>query len=195
MNTVEIATHLQTILQRPQFLNGTIAGAEVPYFICPYAAAEHTHMAAVPQRLVTFLAQHHIKAKAFDLFALCIEIFRTQGYWDEILLQETQLPKDALGSTLTSLLGNGEQLITQINTQITDDVPQIIFLHNVGACYPFLRAHALLNHLYALQHRIPVVLFFPGSYARSTQNSMALNLFGSLHDNHYYRALNILTVK
>jgi hypothetical protein len=195
MNTVEIATHLQDILQRPQFLNGTIAGAEVPYFICPYAVAEHSHMAAIPPRLVTYLAQHQIKARAFDVFALCIDLFRAQGYWDEILLQETQLPKDALGSTLTTLLGNGEQIIAHINAQIGDDVPQMIFLHNIGACYPFLRAHALLNHLYALQHRIPVVLFFPGTYARSANNAMALNLFGSLHDNHYYRALNILTVK
>lgn len=195
MNSLEIAEHLQRILVADSFRSGTIAGAEVPYFICPYPPAEHVHMHAVPTRLVTYLAHHAITALHIDLFTLCVSILQEQGIWDDVLEQEHDLPKEALGSTLTNILGNGAAIIQSINQNPALDSAQILMLSNIGACYPFLRAHALLNHLYALRVRIPVLLFFPGTYGRNASATMALNLFGSLHDNHYYRALNILDVK
>jgi len=195
MKSLEIAEHLQRILVTDSFRNGTIAGAEVPYFICPYLPTEHVHMQEVPARLVTYLAHHSINALNIDLFALCVTILQDEGIWEDVLEQEHELPKEALGSTLTNVIGNGAAIIQKINQLPALDTTHILMLSNIGACYPFLRAHALLNHLYALRIRIPILIFFPGTYGRNASSTMALNLFGTLHDNHYYRALNILDVK
>jgi hypothetical protein len=195
MNTLEIAEHLQVVLQKPSFLNGTLASAEVPYFICPYNPNEHAQIAELPPRLTTYLGRRNIRSFSCDLFAMCIDIFRNEHVWDDIVAQETDLPKKDLTSTLTNLLGNGAKIVEAINHTLDTNSYDIILLHNIGACFPFLRAHAVLNHLYDLKQRIPVLMFFPGTYAKNSSDAMALKLFGTLQDNHYYRALNILTIK
>lgn len=61
-----------------------------------------------------------------------------------------------------------------------------LFLTGIGAIYPIIRSHTILNNLQALVKEIPLVMFFPGNY-----NNFSLNLFGRLKDDNYYRAFNL----
>jgi hypothetical protein len=63
----------------------------------------------------------------------------------------------------------------------------MIFLTGVGAAYPFVRTHSLLNNLQPLLGNTPLVLFFPGRFS-----GQSLQLFGDLQETPYYRAFRLV---
>ena len=63
----------------------------------------------------------------------------------------------------------------------------LIVVTGVGAAYPLLRTHNLLNNLHSVMGSTPLVLFYPGKYDGQT-----LQLFGMLKDNPYYRAFRLV---
>ena len=76
-----------------------------------------------------------------------------------------------------------ESLLAKFPPQSLD----MIFLTGVGAAYPFIRTHSLLNNLQPLIGKTPVVLFFPGRF-----NGQSLQLFGELQETPYYRAFKLV---
>ena len=62
-----------------------------------------------------------------------------------------------------------------------------MLLTEVGAAYPLLRSHSMLNNLHERLDRVPVVMFFPGTY-----DGQQLRLFGLFKDDNYYRAFRLL---
>ena len=63
----------------------------------------------------------------------------------------------------------------------------IVFITGVGKSYPLLRSHNVLNNLHQVLDEVPVVMFFPGEYSGND-----LILFGTIHDNNYYRAFPLV---
>ena len=63
----------------------------------------------------------------------------------------------------------------------------VVFLTGIGKCYPILRSHKVLNNLHQAFVRVPVVMFFPGTY-----NEQELILFNELKDDNYYRAFRLV---
>lgn len=63
----------------------------------------------------------------------------------------------------------------------------VLFLTGVGKIWPFMRSHKLLDTMQAMFEKIPVVMFYPGSF-----NGQDLGLFGQFLDGHYYRAFSLL---
>ena len=72
---------------------------------------------------------------------------------------------------------------------IKDHTPgnAVVFLTGVGKCYPILRSHKVLNNLHQAFVRVPVVMFFPGTY-----NEQELILFNEIKDDNYYRAFKLV---
>ena len=72
---------------------------------------------------------------------------------------------------------------------IEENTPEnaIVFLTGIGKCYPLLRSHKVLNNLSQSFGRVPVVLFFPGTY-----DEQSLILFDELKDDNYYRAFRLV---
>jgi hypothetical protein len=62
----------------------------------------------------------------------------------------------------------------------------MIFLTGIGAAFPIIRSHTILNNLQTLVGDLPLVMFFPGTY-----NNQSLTLFDRLKDDNYYRAHNL----
>ena len=79
-----------------------------------------------------------------------------------------------------------EQIVDYIQKQLQGD-ERLIFLTGVGACYPILRSHTILNNLHPILDRTPLVMFFPGSY-----DGHELRLFNMLKDDNYYRAFPLV---
>lgn len=62
----------------------------------------------------------------------------------------------------------------------------IIFLTGVGSVWPFLRSHSVLNNLHPIVDNIPLVMFYPGKWDKTS-----LSLFNKFKDDNYYRAFSL----
>lgn len=83
-------------------------------------------------------------------------------------------------------IGNEDNLIVQYIREHTPE-SAIVFLTGIGKCYPILRSHKILNNLHQAFVRVPVVMFFPGTY-----NEQELILFNEIKDDNYYRAFRFV---
>jgi hypothetical protein len=67
----------------------------------------------------------------------------------------------------------------------------VMFITGVGAVFPYIRSHTVLNNLQSTAKDKPTVMFFPGEYVQSKAEGASLVLFNRLEDDKYYRAFNI----
>lgn len=83
-------------------------------------------------------------------------------------------------------INDDDSLVVQY---IRDHTPEnaVVFLTGIGKCYPILRSHKVLNNLHQAFVRVPVVMFFPGTY-----NEQELILFNEIKDDNYYRAFRLV---
>ena len=93
---------------------------------------------------------------------------------------------------LQGVLDPAVHLIPRIGQLIASTPHDVIFITGVGEVYPYIRSHNVLNNLQATAKDRPTVMFFPGSYTHALATGASLDLFGSLHDDKYYRAFNIM---
>ena len=63
---------------------------------------------------------------------------------------------------------------------------EVVFLTGVGQVFPLLRSHKILNVLQQKLDKVPLIMFFPGSY-----NGRSLDIFNVIHDDNYYRAFKL----
>jgi hypothetical protein len=98
--------------------------------------------------------------------------------------------KEKFKKALQSTLKIHDRLIPEIINRLNTENPKILFITGVGAVFPFIRSHTILNNLQSAVKNIPTLMFFPGVYS-----GRALRLFGTIEDDNYYRAFNIDTYK
>ena len=63
----------------------------------------------------------------------------------------------------------------------------VLLITGVGAVFPYMRSHKILDNIQHIFSDIPVVMLYPGEY-----NGNELTLFGQFLDGNYYRAFNLL---
>lgn len=136
-------------------------------------------------RLKERLAQEQVEALEFNLYALVLGILEDKGVLDDAFTLEARKGTVGLEKALKKLV-RPEGLIAKIEAQLSDP-HDLVFLTGVGAAYPLIRSHTVLNNLHAVIDRVPLVMFFPGSY-----DGQELRLFDVLKDDNYYRAFPLL---
>ena len=67
----------------------------------------------------------------------------------------------------------------------------MLFISGVGAVYPYIRVHTLLETMQGRFGDCPVVLFYPGTYTTSSTSGSTMRLYGLLAADNYYRAVNL----
>jgi hypothetical protein len=77
-------------------------------------------------------------------------------------------------------------ILPEIHKRLDASGAKIIFLTGIGAAFPIVRSHTILNNLQTIMGDLPLVMFFPGTY-----NNLSLTLFDRLKDDNYYRAHNL----
>ncbi len=82
-------------------------------------------------------------------------------------------------------------LVPAIAKKLAANDFDVLFLTGVGAVFPYIRSHNVLNNLQSSAKERPTVIFFPGTYQHCEESGASLNLFGKLHDDKYYRAFDI----
>ncbi|MBK6772728.1 MAG: DUF1788 domain-containing protein [Ignavibacteria bacterium] len=185
-NTPQQFENLYKILSSPRFLNKEGLGGELPFFIHSFPVQKQSEADASLQALVRRLQNDGIEVIEINLYRLCIEILKRENLFDQIITQEKDLPKQRLMRVLSGPLNIDSVLVSEIHKRLEDTNVKIVFLSGIGAAFPVIRSHTILNNLQTLGEDIPLVMFFPGTY-----DNISLTLFERLKDDNYYRAHNL----
>ncbi|PPH10482.1 DUF1788 domain-containing protein [Rathayibacter sp. AY1G1] len=185
--------HLFAVLSRRRFLNMEGLSNEVPFFIYPYPPEHALHVAKAKKRIKTRLAtEKGIQVREVNLYDLSVDILKERGDWEEILEIEPTIDKSEFTEVLRSMLNPQQHLAPAIAATIADGGFDIVFLTGIGEVFPYIRSHNVLNNLQSVVTGKPMLVFFPGEYKQSNTLGSSLELFGTQHDDQYYRAKNIL---
>lgn len=191
MSPRERQDHLLQVISSVRFLKKQGLGNEVPFFICPYPAADAVDMEAVREQVIKQLANRGVTALDINLYDLSVSMLQDRGIWDQLIAEEANFSKDELKELLQNVLDPEQHLIPAIAEILRDREYHVLILSGVGEVYPFIRSHNVLNNLQSTAKEKPTVMFFPGSYTHALASGASLDLFGILHDDKYYRAFNI----
>lgn len=183
-------TEILEITSSEKFLKMEGLSGEIPFWIAPYDIQYQDFCFQEITHLTIKLANSGIEALVLDLFDLSVEIIDQNIGLEKIFEVEKKRKKIKFKKALQSTLNIHERFIPLIAKKVDEANPRILMLRGVGAVYPFIRSHNVLNNLQSVITEIPTLMFFPGEY-----NGRALRLFHNLKDDNYYRAFNIFDFK
>lgn len=185
-------SQLQKVLGNRQFLNKEGISGEVPFFIFSYHPQDERAVSDETQRLISRMETSGHQLLVINLYDMVLEIIQERGKWDRLLKAETQMDKEKFKAQLQNLTDVETKLIPRIAARIEEKPGlQILLITGVGLVYPYIRTHNVLNNLQKVAKEYPTLLFFPGRYTHTEGRGSALDLFGELNEDKYYRAFNI----
>ena len=191
----EIFKRILPILQNRSFLDLSLAGVEVPFYICPYDASKQVEMDDMVKLLVSQLASQGVPVLEINLFNLLLDCMKKNDDLEWELEHEHERSREEMLSELQGILDVETEIVPAIR-ELREATPhKLLFLTGIGACYPILRAHVLLNNLFTAVTDVPLVLFFPGEYCQVPGSGATLELFGRFRGDGYYRAFNLLEIR
>lgn len=185
-NTPKHFEHLFKIFSSLHFLNKEGIGKELPFFIHSFPITKLPEVETNIQSLIKRLGNAGIEICEIDLYKLSIEILKRENLFLQVTEQEKNLPKQRLMRVLGGPLNIDRIIIPEIHRKLEVVNAKIVFLTGIGAAFPIIRSHTILNNIETLVGDLPLVMFFPGTY-----NNLSLTLFDRIKDNNYYRAHNL----
>lgn len=187
-----MATELElvTLLGSESFLSMRGLNNEVPFFIYPFSPEEADGESKSFHVVSGQLRQQGVNVATINLFDLCIKILEEKNILDAVLQNEPkQKSRAKFAAGLQSILDVESVLAPRI--ALESEVAQLVLLHGVGAVFPFVRTHALLEALQIHMPRVPLVLWFPGQYTKNDARGYELKVLNISSSDSYYRAKNI----
>ena len=172
---------LSDTLSDSAFLTNRGIGNEIGFYIFSYEPAFETVVTTYLPRLRERLSQAGVRVLEFNLYGLVLEILRERGVLEDAFALEARKGVAGLEKALKKLV-RPEGLVARVEAKLAEP-HDLVFLTGVGAAYPMVRSHTVLNNLHPVVDKVPVVMFFPGSY-----DGQELRLFNTLKDDNYYRA-------
>lgn len=185
-NTPQHFENLYKIFSNERFLNKEGLGGELAFFIHSFPAHLQSQVDLNVSSLIKRLQNNGIEILEVNLYLLCMGIIKQKNLFEKIQDQEKGIPKRRLLKILNGPLNIETAVMPEILRRVNEACPKIIFLTGIGAAFPIIRSHTILNNLPTLIGEMPLVLFFPGTY-----NNQSLTLFDRLKDDNYYRAHNL----
>lgn len=181
---------MERLIKKPSFRQSSGRANEVNYWVFDYAPE---HELEVRER-IEYLKNKNAKGTdcfelvVFDLYDIIIDFLENEGVLEQCYKFEEKKGLDRIIKAVNNSMkiNDDDSYIVQY---IKDNTPEdaVVFLTGVGKCYPILRSHKVLNNLHQGFARVPVVMFFPGTY-----NEQELILFNEIKDDNYYRAFKLV---
>lgn len=171
------------------FLQNRGLGNEIGFWIFEYPPEQELLMRDTLEKVIEPGLQRHVPSlrhARVNLFELVIELLESRKLLDKAIALQAQKGDDAALAALKGVL-NQEKLAQRIVAQHRPDELDLMLFAGVGAAYPLVRSHSLLNALHPLMKNTPLLVFFPGRY-----DGYSLRLFNKLSDDHYYRAFRLV---
>lgn len=178
---------IQPRITSDDFLQGRGLGNDLPFYAFDYPPTAESQVSDHINWLLDDIARKtDLRIGNVNVFELTIEQLKVRGLYDKSLSMEATKGVSALLNALKGPLEPGK-LAAALMARFADQKLDMVFLTGVGAAYPMVRTHSLLNNLQPLLGNIPLVLFFPGRF-----NGQSLQLFGDLQETPYYRAFRLV---
>ena len=206
--------HVFEVMAQPSFLHMSGLGGEQPFYICDYPASSELEVRECIDTLVSRLQMTKYpdgspapRILRIDLFEGVCAFLRHRGVLDRVIDLESRLHTrigadpmqdrflDLLIGMVNATTNNLYDFLAERYEQAFEDGDaDIVFITGIGAAYPYVRGHTLLNNLQGRIEGSPLVLFFPGTYAQSSASGSSMRLFDRIEADNYYRAKNIREV-
>ena len=181
---------METAIRKPSFRQSIGRANEVNYWVFDYPPERELE---VRERIAYLKNKNQVgtdgfELVVFDLYDIIIDFLEQRGFMDKCYGFERKAGISRIVKAVNNSLkvNDDDSLIIQY---IKDHTPKnaVVFLVGIGKCYPILRSHKVLNNLHQAFVRVPVVMFFPGTY-----NEQELILFNEIKDDNYYRAFRLV---
>ncbi|MFN7353740.1 MAG: DUF1788 domain-containing protein [Pseudanabaena sp.] len=176
---------LDAAIRDPQLLNNQGIGNEIGFYIFDYDPKDELIVAEHLPKLQLSLAEQGFKVREFNLYRTMINILEAKNLLHKAFKMEDSQGNRKLEKAIRPLL-LPEETIAHIKNLLQGD-EDLFFITGVGASYPLLRSHTILNNLHSALDRKPLVMFFPGVY-----DGRELRLFNLFKDDNYYRAFSLV---
>lgn len=191
MKQTDLGARLEALpaaLSNPEFLANKGIGNEIGFYIFAYDPKEEPIVGAFVPRLLERLegVEFGLNVTEFNLYRLILDLLEERGLLEQTFELEAKKGSAAVEKALRRIV-RPENLIKLIQSRLAGTRPDIVFLTGVGAAFPLVRSHTVLNNLHSVIDQAPLVMFFPGSY-----DGQELRLFNILKDDNYYRAFPLL---
>ena len=181
---------METAIRKPSFRQSIGRANEVNYWVFDYPPERELE---VRERIAYLKNKNQggtdgFELVVFDLYDIIIDFLEQRGFMDKCYGFERKAGISRIVKAVNnSLKVNDDD--SQIVRYIKDHTPEnaVVFLVGMGKCYPILRSHKVLNNLHQAFVRVPVVMFFPGTY-----NEQELILYNEIKDDNYYRAFRLV---
>lgn len=181
---------METAIRKPSFRQSVGRANEVNYWVFDYPPERELE---VRERIAYLKNKNQggtdgFELVVFDLYDIIIDFLEQRGFMDKCYGFERKAGISRIVKAVNNSLkvNDDDSLIVRY---IKDHTPEnaVVFLVGIGKCYPILRSHKVLNNLHQAFVRVPVVMFFPGTY-----NEQELILFNEIKDDNYYRAFRLV---
>ena len=178
-------------------------GISYNFYIVPYDVRKEKEILSSIAYVVEDLKRpaDYIDILSLDLFAvfmeyLAAEKFGAKSRLEHLLASDTTAETSYIHDSVMKSLSekaHGRKFLDYVHAQVVAHFSKqdptlkrpYVFLHGIGAMFPFLRANEFLTAFEAVNNpsRYKAILFYPG-----TMRDGQLSLFGILDDKHSYRA-------
>ena len=178
---------LVTELQNPRLLKNQGNGNEIGYYIFDY---DVEHEPIVQQFILELqpklaLSQPPLNSIEINLYRVILKILEDRNLLQRAFDLEAKKGNTDLAKTIKPMV-RPDKVVEKIQ-ELVQGNEDLIFITGVGASWPIMRSHTILNNLHPVLDRTPVVMFFPGSY-----DGQELRLFDTFKDDNYYRAFSLI---
>lgn len=181
---------IEEVISDKDFRKNKGLSNEVGYYIFDYPAKEELKVRSYLENLKerNIRNQPGYELKVYDLYDIMIDLLVEEGLYEDCIEMEKNEGLDYLISAVNDIL-RIDYDDNYFNTYIEENTPEesVVFITGVGKIYPFVRSHGILNKLHQVFSRVPVVLFYPGTY-----DGQSLVLFSEFKDENYYRAFPLI---
>ena len=176
-------------LMSEELLTNKGQGNEIGYWIFDYPVERELEMRSFLEDVVLPALrkrQPPLRYEVVNLFELIIGLLEERNLYDRVIDMQQKQGNEAVLRSLIPVLKE-DKLAARITSTLDVDNADMLILTGVGAAYPMLRSHTLLNALQATMKKTPLVMFYPGRY-----DGFSLRLFNTLTDENYYRAFRLV---
>lgn len=181
---------MEAAIKKPSFRQSSGRANEVNYWVFDYPPEYELEV----RERVEYLKKKNQKGVdgfelvVFDLYDIIMDYLEKEDFLEQCYRFEKRRGLDRITKAVNSAMkiNDDDSYIVQY---IRDHTPEnaVVFLTGIGKCYPILRSHKVLNNLHQAFVRVPVVMFFPGTY-----DEQELVLFNEIKDDNYYRAFRLV---
>jgi len=171
------------------FLQNRGLGNEIGFWIFEYPPEQEMAVRSFLSEVVEPALRRRqppLRYVCVNLFELVVDVLEHRKLFDKVIKMQAEKGDDAVFASLQGVL-NQEKLAQRIVGLHNPDELDMMIFTGVGAAYPLVRSHTLLNALHPLMKNTPLLMFFPGRY-----DGYSLRLFNKLTDKHYYRAFRLV---